>query len=459
MNNPIARPALAITTFVFCAFAGAPAMASAQRPADLPLQFDASGTFRTRYEHLWNSFQTMIPGNDMALSLRTNVLAELRFESVGFAVELMDSRVYLADDDTPLNTTHVNPVDVLQAYMKTNVTGLFARGAQLRLQLGRQTMDVGSRRFVARNRFRNTINAFTGLDVEWTSPGEEGVRAFVTVPVQRRVNSIRDNEPQLDIERTETIFWGATFSPRRWPGSIRAEFQLYGIHERDSDEYQTRNRNFVTPAIRLIRAPRPGLFDFEIETAVQTGTSRLTAQSADTADLTHFAVFVHAAVGHTFPVTWQPRLVLQYDYASGDKDPADAKDGRFDTLYGARRFEYGPTGIYGAFARSNVNSPGLRIEARPHTLIDGFLAYRPYWLAQARDGWTTTSLQDVNGTSGTFLGHQIEGRVRWQVLKSNATIETGFARLWLGGLPRNAPSGDPDRSDPIYGYAQLTLQI
>lgn len=436
-----------------------PDFASAQEQAHLPHRLHISGSHRIRYEHLRNRFQPTIPGNDAALSLRTTLLAELSYDAVSAGVELMDSRVYLTDENTPLNTTHVNPVDVLQAYVEANVADLFADGARLRLRLGRQTMDVGSRRLVARNRFRNTINAFTGLDLEWTGPTEESVRAFVLVPVQRRVNSVRDNEPQLDIERTESVFWGAVIASRPWPRSLRAEFQLYGIHERDSDEYQTANRNFVTPALRLFRNPMQGLFDFEVETAVQTGTSRHTALPEDTTRLRHFAFFLHGSIGFSVASRWQPRIVLQYDYASGDKDPTDDADGRFDTLYGARRFEFGPTGIYGAFARSNISSPGIRAAVRPHALVDGFLAYRPVWLAQARDGWTTTTIRDVNGASGTFLGHQVEGSVRWQILARNITVETGFASIWLGGFPRNAPNGKPYPGNPAYLYTQLALQI
>jgi hypothetical protein len=450
---------LRLLALVAGASASVPSAALGQTQLGQSLRFNVSGTFRTRYEHLWNQFQPAAPGENAALSLRTTVVAELGYEAVVAGIELADSRVYLADENVQLGTSHVNPIDVLQAYVTSDIPDLLVDGSILRMKLGRQTMDVGSRRFVARNRFRNTINARTGLDVEWTGPGQEAVRAFVTVPVQRRVSSIPDNKPQLDIERKEAMFWGVFLRSRPWSHSIRGELQLYGLHERDSEDYQTRNRNFVTPGFRLFRNSAAGLVDFEIESVIQAGTSRSSAVSADTIDLSHLAFFAHAALAYTFVSRWHHRLVLQYDYASGDKDPTDNRNGSFDTLFGARRFEFGPTGIYGAFARGNINSPGVRVEVTPQREVDGFLGYRSVWLAQARDGWTTTNIRDIGGASGTFLGHQIEGRARWRPNPGHITFEAGFAHLWVGGFPRNAPNGNPDQSNPTYIYTQLALQI
>ena len=235
--------------------------------------------------------------------------------------------------------------------------------------------------------------------------------------------------------------------------------QVFGIHERDSEEYQTSNRNFVTPGFRILRTPALGLIDFEIESVVQVGTSRQTSLVDDLTDLSHRAFFAHLALGYTLPGVLHPRLVVQYDHATGDEDPTDDSNGTFDTLYGARRFEYGPTGIYGAFARSNVTSPGLRIEMAPRPEVEGFIGYRSVWLAQARDTWTTTGVVDLDGLSGRHLGHQIEGRCRWHILPANMRFETGFAHLWLGHFPRNAPNGAPNPTNPTFIYTQLTVSF
>lgn len=71
-----------------------------------------------------------------------------------------------------------------------------------------------------------------------------------------------------------------------------------------------------------------------------------------------------------------PRPCARSSSPSGDGDPNDGRTERFDTLFGARRFEFGPTGIYGLLARSNVNSPGVKLDLRPKPGLALMLAYR-----------------------------------------------------------------------------------
>jgi len=429
--------------------------------AGLPDWVHFSATHRERYENLWNQFRAGAPGNDMALSLRTTFLAELRFQPVVIGAELVDSRMYLADDNTPVDTSLVDPIDLLQGYVGVNVQDPFVSGATGRIRAGRLTMDVGSRRLVARNRFRNTINAFTGLDLEWSGPSEDTVRLFATFPVQRRPTSrdaLVDNTLELDRENTRALFWGVFLGSREWPGALRAEAYVFGLHERDSEEVQTRNRSLLTPGFRVYRKPARGRLDLEVEAMIQAGSSRASTRPDDTSDLEHLAYFAHGSLGYTFDVSWAPRLIAQYDYASGDADPGDGRNGRFDTLFGARRFELGPTGIYGALARSNINSPGLRVEVSPLRAATAIVAYRPTWLAQARDAWTTSGLRDASGSLGSFIGHQLEVRLQWKLLPGNIALDTGFAHTWLGEFATSAPNANGG-GDPSYVYAQLGFEI
>ncbi len=56
----------------------------------------------------------------------------------------------------------------------------------------------------------------------------------------------------------------------------------------------------------------------------------------------------------------------------------------FDTLFGARRFDFGPAGIFGPFARNNINAPGTRLLVIPHRILTTFVAYRAWWMADSK---------------------------------------------------------------------------
>jgi hypothetical protein len=162
------------------------------------------------------------------------------------------------------------------------------------------------------------------------------------------------------------------------------------------------------------------------------------------------------ALGYTFDASWKPRLAFQYDLSSGDTDSTDGHHNRYDTLFGALRFGHGPTGIFGAFARGNIHSSGVRLFLKPSKATKLMFAHRLCWLASKTDAWTTSGLRDVTGTSGRFIGNQIEGRLRWEPYPSNLRIETGAAHLFAGEFIRNAPNNTGQGSSS-YGYKQATF--
>ena len=414
---------------------------------------------RSRLEHLSGDFRSGAPDSATVLSMKTLLSAELVLPPLVLGAELIDSRAY-GTEGARLNTTIVDPLDLLQLYGSLRGKSVLLEGDATALTVGRITLDVGSRRLVARNDFRNTVNAFTGVDAQWMSPKADLVRAFAVVPVVRlptETAAVKANRPELDRENFAAVLWGVFAASRPLGPRIVVEGYLLGLHETDSAQAASSNRRLFTPGVRVLRAPAAGSFDFQLEVMGQFGTSRASAAATDTTDLRHLAFSMHASVGYRFAVWGAPRLVAQYDFASGDRDGRDGENNRFDTLFGARRFDFGPTGIYGALARSNMNSPGLRLEVAPHSTLDAFIAYRPAFLASARDGWTTAGLKDPTGARGSFLGHQVEVRVRWNVLGPNFGVDLGGACLFGGTYAGVVPNA---RAEPaVYAYAQLTGRL
>ncbi|MFC6635672.1 alginate export family protein [Microbulbifer taiwanensis] len=415
-------------------------------------RWQLAGSYRVRFETLDNSFRANMAGSDQLLVSRLLVGIKGRGEHVFGEIEVGDSRAWQDDSSTPLGTDDVNTLEPLQAYIGWRA----GPSSNLALKAGRMTLDIGSRRLVARNRFRNTLNTFDGVHADWRR-GAWYWQAIYTRPV-RRLPGERDkldtNEQQTDRSHSGTRFWGL-HSSYNGSGSRRLEAYLFALGEKDGADLSTRKRAIKTLGVRLLKPASPDSWDYEMEAAYQFGESRATAGAADIAELDHRAVFAHFHYGYQFADRWASRILLQADYASGDDDPLDSENNRFDTLYGARRFEFGPTGIYGAFARGNILSPGLRWQFRGNDTLSGFLGYRAVWLASAGDALTTAGVRNSGADWERFVGQQLEVRLRFAPA-ARVRAEFGAAYLHKGPLLDQAAA---QRGDSTYWYSQLSYQL
>ena len=426
----------------------------------LPDWLSLTAQHRTRYETLNSQFRSGTTGSDQVLSLRTLAQATVRLHpSFKIQLELQDSRAELADSGTAISTGLVNAAELLEANLQWLTKGLFQEDSRSLLRGGRLTMDIGKRRLVSRNRFRNAINAFTGVDWIWKAKSGNTARAFFTLPVNRQPTSqieLLENDVAFDEETLDRIFWGVLVATPYLPWGDKGELYLFGLHEKDGPDFLTRNRQLYTPGFRLYRLPQKSRIDYEWESIFQFGTSRASTATTDTRDLDHFAHFHHAEVGYTFSAPWSPRLILAYDYASGDDDPYDGAQGRFDPLFGATVFDFSPIGIHRPFIRSNITGPGMIFSIHPHRLVSTYIHYRAFWLASATDTWAGASqLRDVTGNSGTFLGHQLFLRMQWQLLP-NIKLDSGVAYRMDGDFQKTVPNS-PREGNTLYSYIQTTL--
>lgn len=412
------------------------------------------GTYRLRYESLDQPFRANASGSDQILVSRLLLSLKGRGEHGFSELELQDSRAWLDDSDTPLGTDDVNAFEPLQAYLGWQ--GTTNSGDAFAVKAGRFTMDIGSRRFVARNRFRNTINAFTGVHVDWKTSWHW--QAYYTLPVQRQPNARNEldaNEIEFDEEFRNVRFWGLDGAGK--VGVANLELFWFALQERDGGGLATDNQDFYTLGARWWRAPSARHWDYEVEAAYQFGESRNSAAPTDTNNLDHRASFLHSHLGYQFDDTWQSRLTVEFDYASGDKNPTDNESNRFVTLFGARRFDFGPTGIYGPIIRGNIITPGLQWEFAPTDIVRAFVGYRAFWLAEKRDGLTAAGLRDISGNSGRFVGQQLEAR--WQLnVAAQWQVELGGAYLMKGEFLKDAPNA-PDTGDTIYVYSQIVYRF
>jgi hypothetical protein len=403
--------------------------AAADAGAAPPERIVVSFQQRSRVEKQTHPFRVDELGATRVLAFRTRLQVDVRnvLGPIGAFVELQDSRSSWNDQPFVVPARHVNHIDLKQVLLRLGSARMFGSSLSGGLQIGRFTLDLGHRRLSARNRMRNTTNAFDGASGWLTARDGSSLLAFVTRPV-------RLQPYELDRSEGSRLFWGAWATARRWR---RVQVEFFALRLDESGETVTRRR-LMTLGGRLYKNQSPGELDYELESMWQAGKS---------VGLDHDAYFVHTEIGYAFRRA-RARLSLLYDHASGDEDPLDRRFERFDTLFGARRFEYAPTGIYGPFFRANIQGPGARLTAFPTPALEIMVAHRVLRLAQAKDSWVGSGLQDVTGASGRSLGGHLEARVRYRPRRW-LLVEAAYGHFFKGSYLDHVP-GSPRTPDSDY---------
>ncbi|CAN5305585.1 hypothetical protein BH10PSE2_BH10PSE2_27890 [soil metagenome] len=399
-----------------------------------------SGSVRARYEAIDGQTRPGFEPESALVNLRTTLFAEYDFGAVRVGGELYDSRVWGGNDRTPVTTNEVNTAELVQGYVALDLAQPFGPDTSASIQAGRVLLNLGSRRLVAADDYRNTTNGYTGLRVDLGAANGAKATLIYTMPQMRLPDdlpSLLDNRTRTDRESPDAVLWGGLISKTNAIGPALLEASYYRFDERDAQGRPTRDRALDTLGLRLIRDPEVGAPDFEIEVIRQTGTVRSGLGAADP-ELRVAAGFVHADLGYTLDQSWRTRVSAEFDYASGDD--GDPKFGRFDTLFGMRRADLAPAGLYNAIGRSNLITLGLRVETTPSRRLDLFGVYRLLWLASDTDSFSTTGVRDASGRSGDFAGQQVEGRARYWLVPNALRLEANAVWLIKGRFLENAPN-------------------
>ncbi len=407
----------------------------------VPEGLSVSGSVRLRYEAIENQARAGFNADDELVNLRTQVKLVWKRNAIRFVTEVYDSRVWGANTGTPLTTNEVNTLEPVQAYLQADLGPVLGKGTTTSLQAGRFTLNFGSRRLVASDDYRNTTNGFTGIKADIAAPGGIKATALYVLPQTRLPDdgtSLRSNASALDKESFAAVLWGGLISRQRKGSPLFAEVSFLHFGERDATGRATRDRSLNNIGLRVLSEPRAGKFDWGAEGIYQWGEiSASTAPGA--AVLPVSATFMRVQAGYTFAGPWKPHLLVEIDRASGDGTGATYS--RFDPLFGMRRADLGPAGLYNAVGRSNIFSPGVRLELTPSKRFDAFIGYRALWLADRHDAFSTTGVRDASGNSGSFAGHEIDLRLRRWLVPSKLNIEIDGTYLARGRFLEAAPNG------------------
>ncbi len=413
---------------------------------NLPEWLDLGLEHRTRfeiYDHPWRSSQAL-GRTDTQIQQRSRIRLGLNSEIFKFLFEGQDSRVHLDDANSFVDTGIKNHTDILQLIFTATAPNLFGSGLRTDLNIGRMTMDIGGRRLITRNAFRNTTNAFDGIHWHLSQHQTWRFRAFLVEPVLR-------DKRDLDEQSQRSVFWG-TFVESHHSAWLNLNVYYFGLNDQRSTSIRAQ-RTFSTLGLQLYKKSDRQQIDYEIETVWQVGKR---------GNIDHFAHFQHINLGYTFDFPWSPRLLIHYDYASGDRNPNDSQDSAFDTLFGGRREDYVPTGNFGPFFRTNISSPGWRITLNPEDSWKLQAKHRIWYLATSRGAFAGSGLRDTSGGSGKFLGHNVELQVQWKV-NQNLEFDAGYNHWFKGNyfdrLPASAGLPPGGEKDTDYYYILTTFRL
>lgn len=395
-------------------------------PPALPAWLAFHGSQRTRYETIDHRYGPSEVGGDQQLAFRSRLQVAATWPSLWGMAEVEDARITLHDSASTINAAHETGVKMLQFHVGARRRNVWGLGLDAQIEVGRFSRDFGDRRVLARQVDRNATSAFDG------AIARVGRKAWNVQGLYLRPRIYA--YPSLDIdERFRGLSIGGVYASSTRLRAMNADVYLLRLTDGPGATAAT-TRQMTIPGVRLLgQIGTGGRLDYEVEAVGQTGR---------VGGLPHRASLVHAQTTYQWPkVMWRPRLFAIYDHATGDADPTDRKSGTYDPLFGARRFELGPSGVYLLVARTNISSPAVQLSLRPTSSAELTIQERHVRLASARERWRSSNLWDPTGAAGTDIGWQTDVRLRYR-WRQYFELDTAFVVLREGEFPRRLrPSG------------------
>lgn len=395
-------------------------------PPALPAWLAFHGSQRTRYETIDHRYGPAEVGGDQQLAFRSRFQVAATWPSVWGMAEVEDARITFDDSASTISASHVTGVKMLQFHVGARRRNMWGSGLDAQIEVGRFSRDFGDRRVLARQVDRNATSAFDGA-IARVGRKSWNVQGLYLRP---RIYAY----PSLAIdERFRGLSIGGLYASSTRLRAMNADVYLLRLTDGPGAPAAS-TRRMTIPGVRLLgQIGTGGRVDYEVEAVGQTG---------DVGGLPHRASLVHAQTTYQWPkVKWRPRLFAIYDHATGDADPTDRRSGTYDPLFGARRFELGPSGVYLLVARTNISSPAVQLSLKPTASAELTIQERHVRLASARDRWRSSNLWDPTGAAGADIGWQTDVRLRYR-WRQYFELDTAFVVLREGDFPRRLrPSG------------------
>ncbi len=342
-------------------------------------------------------------------------------------------------------------------------------------KVGRQELSYGDERLIGAFDWNNIGRTFDAIKLRYNVTPNSWVDAFtgnVVIP--------RDNH--FDTPNNYDTFSGLYASSRDvvpWQ-----ESQLYFLARNtfhNSPNLETgalvplpSSRDIYTPGFRLKSLPgKLDGFDYGVEADYEFGRFVSVAGTAPTAvlgrSLKQEAWLLHLESGYTFASDYSPRVGVEFNYASGDKNPNDNTHGTFDTLFPTT---HAVVGIMDMYSLQNIEDLRINFSLKPTKKFTAFTSFRGVWLATPADAFylanqTARTGGTVGGHNGyalnpsysRFVGTELDLVLTYN-FTSYAQVQGGYSHFFVGDYVKDSLSAPGFGSvDADYVYLQTTLKF
>jgi hypothetical protein len=292
------------------------------------------------------------------------------------------------------------------------------------VRIGRQELAFGEQRLVGHVSWLNAARTFDGVRATVRT------RAFSVDTFATSVVRILDGA--FDKSGNGNRFAGAyATAPHLIPGSAVEPYVFWRADRNVANESGAPGDLGLTTAGARVTGKLPAAFEYDVDMALQTGSAGADEISAWAG---HYRIrtpaFAHSA-----------RFIGEYNYASGDADPADGNRGTFDQLYPTGHDKYGLADQVGWRNIRHVRA-GFDIAPAKGWLLT--TSYHSWWLAEKRDGLYNAGgallARIPAGASSGHVGQEIDLQIT-RALTPQLQLVGGYAHMFTGGFLKQATPG------------------
>lgn len=325
--------------------------------------------------------------------------------------------------------------DVRQAFFE-----LHSAESPWSLQVGRQDLNFGEQRLVGASNWGNVGRSFDAVRLVYGTRSKrlDWFASSVVVP----------RKSAFDKADYRHRFYGfySSFS-NVIPGGVFEPYVLWKSEGNYRSERGVTGRLDVVTAGLRANGKLSKRLDFGVETAMQTGSAAGDSIGAWAG---------HVLVGYKLSEAgWGPRLIAQYNRASGDSNPSDGRRGTFDNLYPTNHFYYG---IADRIGWRNINEISAGIEFRPFSRFRILTDSHFFWLGTLQDALYLASGSPAvknPGASSRRIGDEYDLAVDYQVSERFSFV-FGWGLLFPRTFLKESTPGD--RFTTVYAQWLWRLQ-